>query len=225
MILLYKKNSKELVKGIWLLVLMFRILNACLCVSHCYYDETFQSVEISHYISFGTGLLSNEWIPQTDVYGIRAAYHPLLYVPVYYLLKLFHLDKNRFLFLNLPKALNGVFAAIMDYSIYRYTLLRFESSDTRKYLIANMSLLCSLLCVANGHFGIRFFSNTFETVLTSIGMWMWGEFEKRVRDFEKEEQKSDKKNEIKIIWPLIFLTVIIFFAFFLRSSNGVIWLG
>lgn len=54
-------------------------------------DEFFQSLEVAHRSVFGYGHLTWEWLAQVPV---RSAFFPLLYMPVYYTLKLAHLDNS-----------------------------------------------------------------------------------------------------------------------------------
>jgi hypothetical protein len=50
--------------------------------------------------------------------------------------------------------------------------------------ISKITLLFSVICIENGILGIRFFSNLLEAIITSVGLWMWVEFEKRLNKIE-----------------------------------------
>ena len=52
-------------------------------------DEYFQALEPAHYLVFGYGDLTWEW---TSNPPIRTILYPALNIPIYWLLKIFHLD-------------------------------------------------------------------------------------------------------------------------------------
>lgn len=57
-------------------------------------DEYFQSLEVAHYVVFGYGHLTWEWLaPQP----IRSIIYPALNVPIYWALKIAHLDDTALL--------------------------------------------------------------------------------------------------------------------------------
>jgi phosphatidylinositol glycan class B len=92
-------------------------------------DEYFQSLEPAHFLVFGYGYLTWEWLsPQP----IRSVIYPALNVPIYWLLKVTGLDSSWLLvckwLLNLvaltsrcswpqiagPRVMHGAFAALTD---------------------------------------------------------------------------------------------------------------
>lgn len=208
-------------KQFWLFLFIFRIVNACLCVSYYYPDELSQSVEVAYDIVFKNGWLTGEWREKEggDIYGIRASFHPLLYAVIYFLLKVFHLDHFHFIFVNAPKVLNGSLAFLMDYSIYRYTFLRVGKNTDFGRNVAKTTLIFSTFCFANCFLGIRFFSNSLETILTSVGIWLWAEVEHKFREIEEKESSTPAN----VVWPLVGFTWVVFFTVFLRYSNLIIW--
>jgi GPI mannosyltransferase 3 len=52
-------------------------------------DEYFQSLEVAHHLVFGYGYLTWEWMSQAS---IRSIGYPLLYAPIYWILKFIKLD-------------------------------------------------------------------------------------------------------------------------------------
>ncbi|KAJ3002335.1 hypothetical protein NUW54_g5903 [Trametes sanguinea] len=54
-------------------------------------DEYYQSLEVAHHLVFGYGQLTWEWLAPNP---IRSIIYPALNVPIYWLLKVFHLDET-----------------------------------------------------------------------------------------------------------------------------------
>lgn len=73
-------------------VFSFRLLNALLCQTFFQPDEFYQSAEVAHRAVFGYGYLSWEWLPEAR---IRSPLHPMLLIPVYWILKVSGLDQTQ----------------------------------------------------------------------------------------------------------------------------------
>ena len=71
------------------IALLVRVSIALLTKTFFQPDEYFQSLEVAHYIVFGYGHLTWEWLAPRP---IRSILYPALNVPVYWLLKVAHLD-------------------------------------------------------------------------------------------------------------------------------------
>ena len=69
----------------------FRVLIAVFTVTFFQPDEYFQSLEPAHKLVFGYGELTWEWIA---VRPIRSIFHPALFAPLYWLLKITRLDST-----------------------------------------------------------------------------------------------------------------------------------
>ena len=93
-----------------------RWATACLSLTWHNADETWQSVEVAHKAVFGYGHLTWEWITPTP---IRSSLHPLLFAPVFQLLKVTRMD--HFLAMELaPRLVQGSITAIGDYCIINF---------------------------------------------------------------------------------------------------------
>lgn len=118
-------------------------------------DEYFQALEPAHHAVFGYGYLTWEWLSPLPV---RSFFYPSLFVPIFYVLRLFSLDSTyalvRFrqyhkfcLQINTlgqiwaPKLLTAVFAAITDYSVFRVATSLFG----RKCGVVAVSIYCQTL--------------------------------------------------------------------------------
>lgn len=69
----------------------FRIVNALLCSTFFQPDEFYQSLEVAHRLVFGYGWQTWEW---RDGHAIRSPAHALLFVPVYWLIKVLGLEDS-----------------------------------------------------------------------------------------------------------------------------------
>lgn len=75
-----------------LCIFSLRLINALLVQTYFQPDEFYQSQEVAHRWVFGYGFQTWEWREQSR---IRSPIHPLLLVPVYWLLKVTHLDETQ----------------------------------------------------------------------------------------------------------------------------------
>jgi hypothetical protein len=74
-----------------LIALLIRVAIALATRTFFQPDEYFQALEPAHFLVFGYGHLTWEW---TSNPPIRSILYPALNVPIYWLLKVFHLDET-----------------------------------------------------------------------------------------------------------------------------------
>uniref|UniRef100_K7MK99 Mannosyltransferase n=2 Tax=Glycine subgen. Soja TaxID=1462606 RepID=K7MK99_SOYBN len=103
-------------------------------------DEHWQGPEVAHRIAFGYGHLTWEWKQ-----GIPSYLHPFIFVPLYSLLALLHLD-TPWLMMRAPRLLQSVFSAVGDLYLYKLSAVLFG------YSVAKWTL---------------------ETVLTLVSLYFW----------------------------------------------------
>jgi phosphatidylinositol glycan class B len=148
-------------KKLFLLFSSVRVLMAFLSTSWYVPDETWQSVEISHGIVWpGKSFKTWEW-----QYGLRSYLHPLLFVPVFELLKLLNLDSPFWVALC-PRMLQGLLSSIADVSsvvVFDRHFAR-RPSDTRWFIFVYATNWCLL------YSGSRTLVNQLELVLTSFAL-------------------------------------------------------
>lgn len=176
---LLKRSEQDTDNHIWWRILAFRTINAIITsrtVSAP--DEHWQSLEIAHKIVFGYGWKTWEWIDRrpTDSallggskWGdgpIRSALHPLIFVPLYWILAQLHLDSTWLLTIS-PSILQAVSATYTDWFTFRLTrrILNERSAWT--------SLLVSFCSVYTFHSTTRTLSNSLEACLSMAAIFYW----------------------------------------------------
>ncbi|CAB53078.1 pig-B [Schizosaccharomyces pombe] len=189
----------------WLAILVFRWWNALWVKTFFQPDEFYQSLEVAHHFIFRYGFLTWEWTS-----AIRSALHPLIFAALYRVLQVLKLDSSYFVFTNAPKLLQGTFAAILDYGTYKFALVRYGSKT------ANWTLACSLVSIMNAYVGVRTFSNSLETTLTSIGFYYFSYYLK----YENSSPEQRKKAYSSLLG---FISVAAF-ACFIRPTNILVWI-
>jgi len=121
-------------------------------------DETWQSVEVAHQVVWGKGVLTWEWEK-----AIRSSLHPSVFILVFKLLSLVHLD-YQWLVVVVPKLLTGLLTALADYAVYNLVKRKEGSSCAAWFLLllqTNWFYLYS---------GSRTIINTLETSLFCLGL-------------------------------------------------------
>lgn len=97
---------------IFIICLIFRLLNAFLTRTYDNPDEYWQGQEVAHYLVFGRGYLTWEWREM-----MRSFPHPLTIASVYKLLQLLGLD-DTMLLTAAPRYFQATLAAIADMATY-----------------------------------------------------------------------------------------------------------
>ena len=128
---------------LFLLLLFFRIINSLLVVTFFDPDETWQSLEVAHWKTWGIGYLTWEWKAK-----IRSFVHPFLFYLVYkLLLGLSLLDSISIIWG--PRLLQAFIAALNDYFLFKWAYKLYSLR------IAKIVLLVSLLNWFNFYFMVR----------------------------------------------------------------------
>ncbi|CAL5198442.1 unnamed protein product [Lathyrus oleraceus] len=148
-------------KQIFAFCLAFRMLNSLLVQSYFNPDEHWQGPEVAHRIAFGYGHLTWEWKQ-----GIRSYFHPLIFLPLYKILALLHLDTPWFM-MRAPKLLQSVFSAVGDLYLYKLSAVLFGDSVAKWALFSQLSNWFMFYCFS------RTLSNSLETVLTLVSLYFW----------------------------------------------------
>jgi len=188
----------------WKFLFIFRLLNAFSVQTFFNPDEYWQSLEIAHKITFGYGYLSWEWRE-----GIRSFFHPLLFAAIYKFLEIFHLDFP-FAVIYFPRIFQAAASALGDLYLYKLTKRLFPSDQTAKW-----ALLCQLANWFTFYCIVRTFSNSLETVLTTMALFYWdwpGWNSKPVKNL----QHTHSTRSISL-----FLAII---SFLIRPTSAVLWL-
>ncbi|KAH1216134.1 GPI mannosyltransferase 3 [Glycine max] len=148
-------------KRVFALCLAFRMVNSVLVQTYFNPDEHWQGPEIAHRIAFGYGHLTWEWKQ-----GIRSYLHPIIFVPLYRLLALLHLD-TPWLMMRAPRLLQSVFSAVGDLYLYKLAAVLFGDSVAKWTLFSQLSNWFMFYCFS------RTLSNSLETVLTLVSLYFW----------------------------------------------------
>jgi phosphatidylinositol glycan class B len=194
----------------WFLVLIVRIINSWANATFYLPDEFYQCLEVAHRLVFGTGFLTWEWKAQ-----LRSVPHVMVFAVVYKLLKFCRCDGFVFVFVSAPKVLTGFFGFVIDYFTYKYALVIFGSR------VAGLTMLLSLTCFFNGYLGVRSFSNSVETSLTAIALWLYAKFNKEFRRMMNEE--GDNHTNTSVVWPFVYFLATVVGTFVIRPTNLIIW--
>lgn len=160
-------------------------------------DEFFQSLEVAHRLVFGYGHLTWEWLSPNPIRGII---YPALNVPIYWGLKLLHLDHTDLL-IWAPKVLHGALAACTD--IWLCELARRVAGE--RYVFT--ALYLSLTSVFHGLSLSRSMSNSLETSLTTIALCF----------FPWDASQDIKMDEIR---KMLFFAAL---ACVVRPTNALLW--
>lgn len=143
---------------LFLELLAIRLVNALTLRTYFQADEYWQALEPAHITVFGYGFLTWEWR-----LGLRSYLHPLLYTTIYQVCS--WLELGYAYLLNVPKAVDGLIAAIGE--TYLYYLSRKLTNDD----IAKLTVVLSLLSSFNWYCTTRSFSNTLEMHLTTAALY------------------------------------------------------
>ncbi|KAI9126033.1 hypothetical protein K1719_003451 [Acacia pycnantha] len=139
-------------------------------------DEHWQGPEVAHRIAFGYGHLTWEWKE-----GIRSYLHPMVFVVLYRILALLHLDMPWFM-MKAPRLLQSIFSAVCDLYLYKLSNVVFGDSVAKWALFSQLTNWFMFYCLS------RTLSNSLETVLTVVSLYFWP----CMRPFGKCSYKSRK---------------------------------
>ncbi|PWN37652.1 uncharacterized protein FA14DRAFT_117210 [Meira miltonrushii] len=176
---LLQRSEEQFDNYLWWRILAFRIINAFITsrtVSAP--DEHWQSLEIAHKIVFGYGWTTWEWIDRRPAdsawFGgskwgdgpIRSALHPVLFVPLYWVLAQLRLDSTWLLTIA-PSLLQAVFATYTDWFAFRLTRRILNERS------AWATLLVSFCSMYTFHSTTRTLSNSLEASLSMAAIFYW----------------------------------------------------
>ncbi|KAK9365228.1 Alg9-like mannosyltransferase family-domain-containing protein [Lipomyces kononenkoae] len=123
-------------------------------------DEFWQALEPAHRLVYGYGYLTWEWKE-----GLRSIAHPMVFSAVYWVSELLGLGNAGVLYG--PKVLQALFAAIADYSVYKFAAKYYGDE------VARLTLMCSVTSAFNYFVSIRTFSNSLEMTLLICALNYW----------------------------------------------------
>lgn len=144
-----------------LLLLTARLFHLYIVRSWYVPDEYWQSLEISHYVTFGFGYRTWEWIV-----GIRSYISILWILVVYKILKFFSLDTLQLLIWS-PRFLQTLFSTFSDYCFVRWTQKHSKCSNIF------WPVMCYMSCPFLAYCSTRTLVNTLETNLTTIALYYY----------------------------------------------------
>ena len=147
----------------FLAILALRIALALLSSVSVYNaDETWQSTEIAHYLVFGLGHRTWEWVTDPP---IRSYLHPIVFAPAFYLLKITRLDDHWAITIA-PRLTQAVISSISDYCFLQF----FKDNFSRT------TFNFAMLYFGNGFLNClssRTLINTMEMSLTNIALYFY----------------------------------------------------
>lgn len=153
------KNSTLLITSLSLLTV--RLFHLYIVRSWYVPDEYWQSLEISHYLTFGFGYRTWEWIV-----GIRSYMSISWIIIVYKILKFFSLDTLQLLIWS-PRFLQTLLSAFSDYCFVCWTQKHSQCSNKI------WPALCYMSCPFLAYCSTRTLVNTLETNLTTIALYYY----------------------------------------------------
>ena len=181
------------------MVVAFRICKALFLATYFNPDEFWQGLEVAHDMAFGCGAQPPTWEWGPDA-RIRGYLHPLVLAGVFRVLAVLGLD-SRTAVIGAPKILQGVLAAVCDLCVASLVEHRNRigsgsggggdgereggdraSASARARSAGAWALACSLSSWFLFYCLPRTFSNSLETVLTTLGLWfLYGPPQQRAR--------------------------------------------
>ncbi|THY67844.1 hypothetical protein D6C97_00578 [Aureobasidium pullulans] len=193
------------------LLIAFRICNALLIRTFFQPDEYFQSLEPAWDIAFGPS--SGAWITWEWRERLRSSLHPFLFAGVYqataFLAVSLHLETTTRaeLLLAAPKVLQGCFAALTDFFIWKLA----EKAYGRNSQASHAALFLTVFSPWQWFCSTRTLSNSVETTLTTIALWLWP-----LRNDPKQPGSNARSLRAALALAAI--------ATILRPTNAIIWI-
>ncbi|KAH7336475.1 glycosyltransferase family 22 protein [Rhexocercosporidium sp. MPI-PUGE-AT-0058] len=235
--------NEQAAKDAWMMLLVFRCINALAVRTFFQPDEYFQSLEPAWQMAFGPQ--SGAWITWEWHYQLRSSLHPALFAIVYFLadkamtlVSLFPQFRAMILAV-LPNLVQAYFAAVGDY--YTWQLAeRIYGTGTK---VSNAAFWMTLFSPWQFFCSTRTFSNCLETAMTITALYFWpwamstdtvlGKGSDISQQFEEDEEQHGVQpssthaqgvfrsaGSIKHLRISLLLAGI---ACILRPTNGLIW--
>lgn len=168
--------------GIFLVLLAVRIFHLYIVRTWYVPDEYWQSLEIAHYIIFGYGYRTWEWIV-----GIRSYMSISWIIMVYKTLKFFSMDTVQLL-TWFPRFLQTLFSTYSDYFFVRWIQKHSKCSNTF------WPVACYMTCPFLAYCSTRTLVNMLETNLTTVALYYY--------------PWTLKNKEVKFLWIVALVCVI-----------------
>lgn len=173
------KNSSLLITSLSLLIV--RLFHLYIVRSWYVPDEYWQSLEISHYVTFGFGYRTWEW-----VVGIRSYLSISWIIIVFKILKFFSLDTLQLLIWS-PRFLQTLLSVFSDYCFVCWTQKHSKCSSKI------WPIICYMSCPFLAYCSTRTLVNTLETNLTTIALYYY--------------PWSLKNKDVKFLWIVALVCV------------------
>lgn len=150
--------------NLFLLLLVYRLINAFTIKTFFQPDEFYQALEPAHKLVFGYGYITWEWQA-----CLRSLLHPLVYSLGYYVVSQVVPHSDTSIILS-PRIVGALISATTDYYLYFFAKQYTLSSSVAQWTLA--LLLCNPF---TWFFSTRAFSSTFETMLmvAALARWPW----------------------------------------------------
>ncbi|KAJ9540669.1 hypothetical protein OSB04_027175 [Centaurea solstitialis] len=148
-------------KKIFLLCLIFRMINSLFVQTYFNPDEHWQALEVAHRVTFGYGHLTWEWAK-----GIRSYLHPMIFAALYKVLSVLHLDTPLFM-IKAPRLLQSILSAFGDLYMFKLSHVLYGGHVAQWALFSQLTNWFMFYCIT------RTLSNSLETVLTVISLYYW----------------------------------------------------
>ncbi|KAI4724151.1 hypothetical protein E4T49_08121 [Aureobasidium sp. EXF-10728] len=206
-----KQQAKTTGVNILYLLIAFRICNALLVRTVFQPDEYFQSLEPAWDIAFGPS--SGAWITWEWRERLRSSLHPFLFAAAYRVTALIadslHLElpTRAELLLTTPKLLQACFAATTDYFVWKVAARAYGKGSRA----SSAALFLSVVSPWQWFCSTRTLSNSLETTLTTIALWLWP---------LRNDPKQPGSNATSLRMALALAAV----ATVLRPTNAIIWI-
>ncbi|QUC22299.1 uncharacterized protein UV8b_06540 [Ustilaginoidea virens] len=159
----------------FLLLVVFRLLNAWCVRTFFQPDEFFQSLEPAWQLAFGPG--SGAWLTWEWHHRLRSSLHPAVFAAAY---RLAHLPASMLLppghvlraaaVVGSPKLLQAVSAALCDWYTWQLAVNIFGPDGN---LASSVALLLQLVSPWQWYCSTRTFSNSLETTLCVAALYYW----------------------------------------------------
>ncbi|KAK9487095.1 Alg9-like mannosyltransferase family-domain-containing protein [Lipomyces starkeyi] len=142
------------------LLFQYRLQIALTTKTYFQPDEFWQALEPAHELVYGYGYLTWEWKE-----ALRSIAHPMVFATVYWFSELLRLGDAGVIYG--PKVLQALFAAIADYSVYKFAQKYYGDE------ISKLTLMCTVTSAFNYFVSIRTFSNSLEMTLLICALNYW----------------------------------------------------